>query len=202
MNRVLVLSPHPDDAEFGCGATMATLVGGCEAVVHLLITRSEYTKGGESLLDEFKKSNEILGVPVCIKGLMQHRYLSQTRQALLQHLIDVREQFHPDTVFMPCLDDIHQDHAAVAAEALRAFKHCDLLGYDILWNNIAFQSQAFFVIEEWALEKKIEAIMAYKSQERRHYFDPELIRAAARMRGAQAGVKYAESFSNYRRFIR
>ena len=205
MQRVLVLSPHPDDAEFGCGATMSVLAERGMEIRHVLISASEKTTmypGMAQCIEEFRQANAILGVKdVVYDELFEHRMLQRDRQQLLQYLTRVREAFHPDTVFMPCLDDTHQDHAAVATEAFRAFKHCDLLGYDILWNNLAFNSQAFHIIYESALEKKVAALMAYKSQKLRSYFDPELVRASARMRGAQAGSRYAEGFSNIRRFF-
>ena len=43
MKRALVLAPHTDDGEFGCGGTMARLVeGGCEVryVAFSIATRS------------------------------------------------------------------------------------------------------------------------------------------------------------------
>ena len=37
---------------------------------------------------------------------------------------------------MPSLNDIHQDHATIAQEGLRAFKGCTILGYELIWNNL------------------------------------------------------------------
>lgn len=203
MNRILVLSPHPDDAEFGCGASLWALKQRGAEILHVLVTASEHTVGGEDLLKEFKASNWLLGIPCTMLpgGLLPHRQVGEHRQQLLDRLTIIKRDFKPDTVFMPCLDDTHQDHAAVAQEAFRAFKFCDLLGYDILWNTMAFNSQAFFVVDEFALEQKIAAIGQYKSQVGRPYSDPELIMGAARMRGAQAGATYAEAFANIRRYI-
>ena len=116
MERVLVLSPHPDDAEFGCGATMAMLATkGCD-VWHALLSLSEKTaffKSPGDCLDEFTTACEVLDVIPVRTDFMEHRELQRDRQKLLDNLIRLRNTLNPDTVFMPCLDDTHQDHAAV-----------------------------------------------------------------------------------------
>jgi len=206
MKRALVISPHPDDAEFGCGATLSSLAKNGVEIIHVLVTPSENM--GYKIIDreiklrEFREANDVLGIKkLHICNEFKHRYLSEQRQELLQFFVDIREEYNPDAVFIPGLDDTHQDHAAVAIEGFRAFKNCDILGYDILWNNISFKSQAFYILEENDLNIKINALMRYETQRARLYLDAELIRGAARVRGAQAGVKYAEAFSNMRRFI-
>jgi len=207
MKRILVFSPHPDDAEMGCGATLWRLVKSGADVVHVLFTASENigrkSIGKHTRKIEFQDANTVLGISQTKVYDYPHRRLHSYRQDVLQNMIDIRDEYMPDAVFVPCLDDMHQDHKVVAEEAFRAFKKTDLMGYEILWNNLNFQSQAFSVISEQDVRQKWLALFQYKSQHQdRHYFDAQFVYGLARVRGAQIGAEYAECFANYRRICR
>jgi len=77
---------------------------------------------------------------------------------------------------------------------MRAFKTRTIYGYELIWNNIDFQTNAFIVLEERHIAKKISALSAYVTQEGRDYMDPDFIRSLARVRGTQIGKQYAEAF--------
>ena len=64
------------------------------------------------------------------------------RQAILELLIEIWNDWQPDCVFQPSLHDVHQDHQTIAQEGLRAFKRTTILGYEIPWNNFDFSYQA------------------------------------------------------------
>ena len=95
---------------------------------------------------------------------------------------------------MPSLNDIHQDHSTIAEEGLRAFKQTRILGYELIWNNLSFNTTSFSILEERHIEKKISALNEYKSQQGRSYIDREFIKSLAISRGVQIGHKYAEAF--------
>ena len=62
---------------------------------------------------------------------------------LLEDLIKIRASFRPDLVSVPSLGDTHQDHHVIAEEALCAFQSTTLLAFELLWNNLNFNSCAF-----------------------------------------------------------
>ncbi len=97
-------------------------------------------------------------------------------------------------VFMPVLDDIHQDHSTVAAEGLRAFKNASILGYELMWNNIEFRTNAFISVDEENIQAKVDALQLYESQRHRRYMSAEFIKSLAVVRGVQCGKAYAEAF--------
>ena len=107
--------------------------------------------------------------------------------------IPLRELF-PDLVLMPSLNDIHQDHATIAHEGLRAFKNTTILGYELIWNNLTFQTTCFFKLDQRHIHKKAKALTAYKSQGSRDYMSEEFIFSLAKARGVQIGNSYAECF--------
>ena len=202
--RVLVLAPHTDDGEFGCGATLARLVeGGTDVryVAFSIATRS-LPKGfpPDTLAREVREATAELGISE--ERLDVHDFEVRTfpehRQQILELLIGLWEEWKPDAVLQPSLRDIHQDHQVIAAEGLRAFKRTTILGYEIPWNNFNFDYQAYFALEKEHVERKVRALAKYESQHHRRYSDPEYIWNVARTHGINVNREYAEVFEVYR----
>ena len=202
--RVLVLAPHTDDGEFGCGGTMARLVeAGVDVryVAFSIATRS-LPEGfpPDTLAREVREATTELGIPE--GSLTVHDFDVRTfpdhRQEILELLVAIWEDWKPDAVFQPSLHDVHQDHQTVAQEGLRAFKRTTVLGYEIPWNNFDFAYQAYIALEERHVERKIAALARYASQQHRRYSDPEYARSLARIHGINVNREYAEVFHVYR----
>jgi LmbE family N-acetylglucosaminyl deacetylase len=202
--RALVLAPHTDDGEFGCGATMARLVeGGADVryVAFSIATRS-LPEGfpPDTLAREVRDATAELGIPS--SNLTVHdfdvRTFPQHRQEILELLISLWNEWEPDVVFQPSLHDIHQDHQTIAAEGLRAFKRTTILGYEIPWNNFDFSYQAYLALERSHLERKVAALAKYASQQHRRYANPEYVWNVARTHGINVNRDYAEVFQVYR----
>ena len=202
--RVLVLAPHTDDGEFGCGGTMARLVetGADVRYVAFSIATKSLPEGfpPDTLAREVREATAELGIPEA--NLTVHDFDVRTfpdhRQDILELLIALWEEWRPDAVFQPSLHDIHQDHQVVAAEGLRAFKRTTILGYEIPWNNFDFAYQWYSALEQSHVERKAAALARYASQQHRRYADPEYIRNVARTHGINVNREYAEVFQVYR----
>lgn len=100
----------------------------------------------------------------------------------------------PDLVLMSSIKDIHQDHSTIAQEGLRAFKNTTILGYELIWNNLTFDTTSFVSLERKHIQAKCDALKEYKSQGIRDYMSEDFIFSLAKTRGVQIGVEYAESF--------
>jgi LmbE family N-acetylglucosaminyl deacetylase len=202
--RALVLAPHTDDGEFGCGATMARLAeDGAEVryVAFSIATRSLPDGfAPDTLAREVREATAELGIPDA--GLTVHdfdvRTFPEHRQEILELLIELWNDWEPDVVFQPSLHDIHQDHQTVAQEGLRAFKRTTILGYEIPWNNLDFAYQAYVSLERRHIERKEAALARYASQQHRRYANPEYIWNLARTHGINVNREYAEVFQVYR----
>jgi N-acetylglucosamine malate deacetylase 1 len=202
--RALVLAPHTDDGEFGCGGTMARLVeeGTDVRYVAFSIATRSLPEGfaPDTLAREVAEATAELGIPA--GNLTVHDFDVRTfpdhRQEILELLIELWNDWEPDVVFQPSLHDIHQDHQTVAAEGLRAFKRTTILGYEIPWNNLDFAYQAYFALEKQHIERKAEALTKYASQQHRRYADPEYVWNLARTHGINVNREYAEVFQVYR----
>ena len=202
MQRVLVLAPHTDDAELGCGGTIARLLReGEDVFVAAFSTAEESLPPGVAptrLRDEFLAAMQTLGIPpekTLVFGYPVRR-LSYFRQELLEELVKLRSQVKPGMVLLPSASDLHQDHQVLNVEGLRCFKDMTVWGYELPWNNIGFPSQAFVTLEPCDLKAKWTALQAYKSQFElaRPYFSWEFIEGLARVRGVQVKAPYAEAF--------
>ncbi len=192
---VFVLVPHIDDAEFGCGGTIARLVDNKAEVYTLVFSGEDERK------EEMKKASSILGIKKNFIFNLQIRNLWKSRQGILDKLISLKKQYNPDLVLLPCLNDIHQDHQVISMEGVRAFKGTNLWGYEVSANNLTTDFQLFIRLTVDQLKKKIEAIRCYKSQNHRGYADDAFIYGLAKVRGTQVGTDYAEAFSVIREVL-
>jgi len=199
---VLVLAPHTDDAELGCGASIARFVEeGSDVFVAAFSSAEDSLPVGapkDLLKQEFYKAIPLLGVQKENTAVYDYqvRRLSYFRQEVLEEMVKLKKQIQPDMVLLPSGQDVHQDHQVIHMEGLRAFKDNTILGYELPWNHVTFSTQAFIVVEEHHLNKKYLALNEYRSQMEleRPYFTRDFLFGLARVRGTQIKEKYAEAF--------
>lgn len=198
--RIMVLAPHTDDGELGCGGTIARAISEGAVVYYIAFSTAEASVpdgfARNQLEKEVREATSLLGIPEdqLFVYKYQVRKLNYVRQEILEELIRLRAIIQPEVVFLPSSEDIHQDHVTIYKEGVRAFKHSSLFGYELLWNNLSFSTDCFIKLEPEQLETKICALSAYKTQEGRHYMRPEFIRSLATVRGTQINEMYAEAF--------
>lgn len=200
-NKILVLGPHTDDGEFGCGGTISRfLEEGKEVYYAPFSCAEESVPEGlpkDILLTEVKNASKVLGIKR--ENLLIYRYpvrkFAQYRQEILEDLVKLNRQLYPDLVLMPSIHDLHQDHYTIAMEGLRAFKFTSILGYELPWNNITFENTSFIYLKERHVRKKLDSLKCYRSQIGRKYANEEYIKGIARTRGVQIGTEFAEAFS-------
>ena len=202
--RILILAPHTDDGEFGCGASIAKYISEGHDVHYVAFSAAEKSVPSGSpigvLRQEVVEATAVLGIPKTNLTVLHFgvRKFPAHRQEVLDVMVRLNSQLEPDMVYLPSTDDTHQDHDTVSAEGFRAFKRTSIFGYELPWNNLTFTTGAFVIVEEEFVEKKIQALACYKSQADRSYANPEFVRALARVRGVQIGTRYAEAFEAIR----
>jgi len=202
--RILVLAPHTDDGELGCGATIAKFCEQeCEVfyAAFCLCSKSLPTSlAADTLANECRKSTEVLGIfpERLILFNYEVRELPAHRQKILEELLQLNKKINPDLVLLPAVSDIHQDHQVIHSEGMRAFKNTTFAGYELPWNNYSIHTNFLVKISEEQLNKKVAALEQYKSQSHRNYMNEDFIRSLAKVRGVQANTKYAEAFEVYR----
>lgn len=198
--NILFLAPHTDDCELGCGGTIAKFVeeGRDVHVAAFSIAEDSVPEGfsPDELAKEFGEAMRVLGVPDANQHIFKFRvrHFPHYRQEILDQIVLLRKLIAPDLVFVPSPNDIHQDHQVITAEGLRVFKKVSILGYELPWNNIIFETRSFVKLEPRHLDLKVEALNCYRTQRHRSYLDEEFLRSLARTRGTQFESNYAEAY--------
>ena len=200
--KILVLAPHTDDAELGCGGTIARFCeegrevfvasfSGCEASLPL-------GSAPDRLEKEMIASLASLGVPKDRVFLHDFpvRNFPANRQPILDSLIVLRQRIKPELVFLPSRQDVHQDHEVIHEEGVRAFRQSAIWCYELPWNHIVTETRGFVGLERRHVDAKIAALNHYESQRElaRPYFREELLIGLAAVRGVQIKRDYAEAF--------
>lgn len=200
--KILIISAHADDMEIGCGGTVYKLIKEGKDVYQVVLSfnlKGASKKFKEAdIRREVYESAKILGLKKenTFFEKFENRVFPEHRQKILDTLWKYRNKINPDVVFTMALDDMHQDHVTVAQESFRAFKDINLISYGYDWNRINKEVDFYTVLSEEELNKKIEAVMCYKSQETgRAYFSAEYIKSWAIARGVEIKERYAETFN-------
>jgi LmbE family N-acetylglucosaminyl deacetylase len=197
MSKILLLSPHTDDVELGCGGSVAKFIEQGHDLLWIAFSVAEESLPAgmpkDTLAKEFEKVVQIYGLGPDQREILgfKVRHMSERRQEVLDHLVRVRSRFGP------AIHDHHQDHQVVANEMVRAFKSsASIMCYELPWNNVRFDDQLFVTLNEEHMDKKWEALQVYRSQlaKDRSYFEREFIFGTARMHGVQCNHRYAEAF--------
>jgi N-acetylglucosamine malate deacetylase 1 len=202
--KILVLAPHTDDGELGCGGTIAKFIAEGREVYYVAFSccSKSLPEGlpADILAIECKKATSVLGIPASNVTLFDYevRVFPTLRQEILEEMVALNKRINPDVVFVPSAADIHQDHGVIHTEAMRAFKNCSLLGYELPWNHAPFTSPFFINLSAKDVTKKSIALKEYQSQAHRNYMQEDFIRSLAKVRGVQANAGYAEAFEVYK----
>jgi LmbE family N-acetylglucosaminyl deacetylase len=208
--KILILSPHTDDAELGCGGSIARMIEEGHELLWVVFSIAEDSLPNDLPKDTLK--NEFLQVAKHL-GLKDRsymicdfrvRHMDEKRQEILEDLVKIRQSFQPDIVMMPSQNDYHQDHQVISNETIRAFKmHSSIIGYELPWNQMAFNTNMFIRLQKSHIEMKLDLLSHYKSQLQlgRSYFSPEYTYGLAKVRGTQCNSSYAEAFEVVRWII-
>lgn len=201
--KVLVLAPHIDDMEYGCGGTINKILSLAD-VYYVSFSFAE-----KSLPKDFSKLNfknemfdsaEVLGFKIenIINKNYEVREFPSFRQDILEDLIIFKGMIKPDIIFVPNTLDNHQDHEVISKEAIRAFKDITILGYESIRNNKTFNADIYVKLTESNINTKINAINCYKSQKARTNRTTDILKTLAKYRGFQIDTEYAEAFEAIR----
>lgn len=221
---ILVLAAHPDDAELGCGGTIAkhTSLGHKVGIVDL--TRGELgTRGTPEMREkEAAESAKILGVAVRENLRLPDGFFRNDPESQLMVIRAIRT-YQPRIILANAIADRHVDHGKGASLAYNASFLSGLAKIESLnadgkkqlpWRPEAVyhyvQSQFIrpdFIVDisaEW--EKKMDSVKAFASQ----FFNPEskepetyiskpgflrMLEARAVEYGHAIGATYGEGFT-------
>ncbi len=178
---ILAFGAHPDDVEMSCGATIAKEVSRGRTVGIVDLTQGELgTRGSAEIRKkEAAAAAEILGVVVRENLLMADGFF-QNDEASQMKVIQVLRKYKPGIVLCNAIDDRHIDHGKGSKLVSDA---CFLSGLRRIETSLdgvsqeAWRPKGVYHYIQWKdlepdlvvdvtgfLDKKMEAIKAYKSQ--------------------------------------
>src|SRR5690606_33859530 len=110
---ILVLSPHTDDGELGCGGTIAKYIREGHEVIYVAFSICEESlpKGlpKDTLLKECYLATSTLGIKRENTFILKYpvRKFLEHRQDILEDLLKFKKRFEPDLVMLPSSEDVH-----------------------------------------------------------------------------------------------
>jgi bacillithiol biosynthesis deacetylase BshB1 len=220
---ILAFGAHPDDVELGCSGTILKEIALGKSVGIVDLTRGELgTRGSSEIRDqEANAAAKILGISVRENLNMRDGFFVNDEKHQLE-IIKMIRKYQPEIVLCNAIDDRHIDHGKgsklvsdacflsglmkivteLNGEKQTAWRPKIVYHY-IQWKNI----EPDFVVDITGFtDKKIEAILAYRSQ----FYDPnsdepespitsknffESLNYRSRDLGRLVGVDHAEGFT-------
>ena len=198
--KVIVLSPHPEDGEIGCGGLVQRLKKNNSKFWYVCFTDASLSTKPPfkptAQVKEMLKSTKIIGFnrDNIIQLNFPVRSFSYHRQEILDHLYKLNKKIKPDLVLCHSRHDTHQDHGTITTEAIRAFKKTSILGYELPWNHFDFKAGLYIELSKQMANKKCLALSSYKSRSHRPYLRKKRLLELMGMRGLQIEKDYAEAF--------
>lgn len=222
---ILVLDVHPDDAELGCGGTIAKHLAMGYKVGMIDLTRGELgTRGSAEIRDrEAAEAARILNLTVRENLGLPDAFFQNTREYQLKVITAIRK-YQPEIVITNAYHDRHPDHGRASQLVQDSCFLSGLRKIETLDNNAPQQAwrprQVLHMIQDsyitpdiivdvtdyWDI--KVAAIFAYGSQFHNPDWegDPQtyisspdftpIIEGRGREFGKSIGVKFAEGFTS------
>lgn len=214
MNKVLVISVHPDDETLGCGGTLLKHKANNDEIYWCVVTRmKEPTFSKEAAIKREKEIETVAKMysfcRVYSLGLTATKVYEYPFHTLVLEISNLVNDIKPNILYLPCKYDIHSDHKImfdIAFVCTKSFRFPTVkkiymmeviseTEYASCLKETCFTPNYFVDISDY-LAKKIEIIQVYATELGEHPFPRSIdnIKALATLRGAMAGCKYAEGF--------
>jgi LmbE family N-acetylglucosaminyl deacetylase len=186
--RVVAVSPHSDDAEYGVGSLLAACAARGYQVTIALMTGADETR-----LTEAKSAAAALGADLVADPTGRDGGLDVTpsRVRWLEEQIATA-----DIVFAPHPDDTHQDHRAATAVTSAAVRRSavGLSWYRTPSSGQSFIPTAFYPVTKYSAGARQRAIEMHSTQADRTYLRPEHLVVKDAWFGWLSGHPAAEPF--------
>jgi LmbE family N-acetylglucosaminyl deacetylase len=195
---VLCLGAHSDDIEIGCGGTILSwIAAGVRVRVHWCVLSAAGIRGVEAKASaaNFLAEAASAQIEICAFRDGFFPYQGSEIKAWLEEL---KQRSQPDIIFTHRQDDAHQDHREVSRLTWNSFRDHLILEYEIpKWDGDLGQVNVYCPLSKQTLERKVELLRAgFGSQRSKDWFNDDVFRALARLRGMEcrAPDAHAEGF--------
>jgi LmbE family N-acetylglucosaminyl deacetylase len=195
---VLCLGAHSDDIEIGAGGTILHwIASGVLLEVHWCVLSAIGERGVEA---ERSAAAFLAGASRTKVELADFRdsFFPYQGSELKEWFTGLKSRANPDIILTHRKDDAHQDHREVCQLTWNAFRDHLILEYEVpKWDGDLGRPNGYMPLDAELIERKIELLIAnFGSQRSKDWFDAEIFRGLARLRGIEcrATENYAEAF--------
>jgi LmbE family N-acetylglucosaminyl deacetylase len=195
---ILCLGAHSDDIEIGAGGLLLSLVArGLRLDVHWCVLSAAGPREQEA---RSSASDFLCEAATAKVEVMSFRdtYFPQQAEAIKTYLEDLKTRVTPDLILTHRRDDAHQDHREICRLTWTTFRDHFILEYEIpKWDGDLAQPNVYVPISRRNLARKVDLLNKhFGSQRSKDWFDDEVFRGLARLRGMEcrAADGYAEAF--------
>ena len=212
MNKVLVISPHPDDETLGCGGTLIRHKKEGDEIHWLIMTN---VNSSEKKIHSVKeKEIEEVSKAYNFDSTSRTKFLTSEldlapRKEIIQVISKVFEEIQPNYLYLPFKNDIHSDHSIVfdaAASCTKSFRYpyvkkvmiyetISETEFSIRPDREQFKPNLWIDISDY-IDEKIEIMSLYESEIGKEPFprSEQNIRSLAKFRGSTVSALSAEAF--------
>lgn len=195
---VLCLGAHSDDIEIGAGGFLLSLI---ERGVQLDVLWCVLSGAGVREQEARRSAADFLSGAASAKveiSPFRDTFFPEQAEAIKAYLEDVKTRVDPDVIITHRREDGHQDHREISRLTWCTFRDHFILEYEIpKWDGDFGQPNFYAPVSGRELQRKIELLNAhFGSQRSKDWFDAEVFRGLARIRGMEcrAAEGYAEAF--------
>lgn len=166
--RVLCVGVHPDDIEFGMGATLAKHISLNHEVLAIILTDGERDKFKKYIKSENRRQESINAFKI-LGYEKEIIFLNLSKVTIEQPTIRILEEFinsfKPDRIYTHSRNDRHQDHRNCSYAVLSAGRYInEILLFEVYSVFPEFSPNYMINISKKLLDLKIKANMQFKSQ--------------------------------------
>ena len=179
---ILAIGAHPDDAEFGCGGTLARQRAAGHEIN--ILTMSLGAAGGAPDIreKEAEKAAKLQGARLFLGNFYDTEITSSIET--IRFIESIVQHVQPTHVYTHSFNDSHQDHRNIYQATVTSCRSVpNLFSYLSPSSTVDFRPSIFISIDNY-IDVKLNALAAYTSQsESRPYLQPDMIKATARYWG-------------------
>jgi LmbE family N-acetylglucosaminyl deacetylase len=198
--RRLIVAPHADDEALGCGGLLAKYPDECSVVV--------LAKPDDVRQKEFVEAQRVLGYRFAFFLDQPDGSVGEKMHDLVGMLDRVMNVCRPEELYLP-YPSVHQDHVAAYEAGVRSARLSlsaghwfpptvmvyDVAAYDLQLYPTDLRWNFFEALDESQVDRKIEAVRAYASQQVHGPHPLNGIKQGAHALGCARQVAYAEQFA-------
>lgn len=213
MERVVVISVHPDDETLGCGGTILKHLKKGDEVHCILVT-----SGNSEQTSIWNKVKAAYGFTSVVELNFPELELADiSLNKLIPAFSDAFNKIKPSILYVPNRSDVHSDHQAVfqaVSACTKAFRYpfiekvlmCEVISetdFALPVHEAVFVPNYFVDITD-EMNKKLEIFKLYESEILPYPStrNESTITALNRYRGSLIGSEYAEAFVSLKTIVR